>query len=28
VLAAHLMFGEAALQVSGKVRAGPSQWFS
>src|SRR2546421_7263855 len=25
VLAAHLMFGEAALQVSGKLRAGPSQ---
>src|ERR1700704_4038249 len=25
VLAAHLMFGEAALQVSGKVRAGASQ---
>jgi glycerol uptake facilitator-like aquaporin len=28
VLAAHLMFGEAALQVSGKVRAGASQWLS
>ena len=28
VLAAHLMFGEALLQVSAKVRAGPSQWFS
>src|SRR6476646_10684137 len=28
VLAAHLMFGEAALQVSGKVRAGHTQWLS
>src|SRR5437762_2247754 len=28
VLAAHLMFGEVTLQVSGKVRAGPSQWLS
>jgi glycerol uptake facilitator-like aquaporin len=28
VLAAHLMFDEALLQVSTKVRAGPSQWFS
>jgi glycerol uptake facilitator-like aquaporin len=28
VLAAHLMFDEALLQVSAKVRAGPSQWFS
>ena len=28
VLAAHLMFDEAVLQVSTKVRAGPAQWFS
>ena len=28
VLAAHLMFDETLLQVSAKVRAGPSQWFS
>ncbi len=28
VLAAHLMFDEALLQVSTKVRAGSSQWFS
>jgi glycerol uptake facilitator-like aquaporin len=28
VLAAHLMFDEALLQVSAKVRAGPAQWFS
>jgi glycerol uptake facilitator-like aquaporin len=28
VLAAHLMFGEAMLQISAKVRPGPSQWFS
>jgi glycerol uptake facilitator-like aquaporin len=28
VLAAHLMFGEALLQLSTKVRAGPAQWFS
>jgi glycerol uptake facilitator-like aquaporin len=28
VLAAHLMFGEVLLQISAKVRAGPSQWFS
>ncbi len=28
VLAAHLMFDEALLQVSAKVRAGPSQWIS
>lgn len=28
VLAAHLMFGEALLQLSTKVRSGPSQWFS
>jgi len=28
VLAAHLMFDEALLQVSTKVRAGPAQWFS
>jgi glycerol uptake facilitator-like aquaporin len=28
VLAAHLMFDEALFQVSGKVRAGPAQWFS
>jgi glycerol uptake facilitator-like aquaporin len=28
VLAAHLMFDEALLQISTKVRAGPSQWFS
>jgi glycerol uptake facilitator-like aquaporin len=28
VLAAHLMFDEALWQVSTKVRAGPSQWFS
>jgi glycerol uptake facilitator-like aquaporin len=25
---AHLMFDESVLQVSAKVRAGPSQWFS
>jgi glycerol uptake facilitator-like aquaporin len=28
VLAAHVMFDEALLQLSTKVRAGPSQWFS
>jgi glycerol uptake facilitator-like aquaporin len=28
VLAAHLMFEEALLQLSTKVRAGPAQWFS
>ncbi len=28
VLAAHLMFDEALLQVSTRARAGPSQWFS
>jgi glycerol uptake facilitator-like aquaporin len=28
VLAAHIMFEEALLQVSAKVRAGPAQWFS
>jgi glycerol uptake facilitator-like aquaporin len=28
VLAAHAMFDEAFLQLSTKVRAGPSQWFS
>lgn len=28
VLAAHAMFDEALLQMSTKVRAGPSQWFS
>lgn len=28
VLAAHLMFDETLFQISGKVRAGPSQWFS
>jgi glycerol uptake facilitator-like aquaporin len=28
VLAAHLMFNEAPWQVSTKLRAGPSQWFS
>lgn len=28
VLAAHLMFDEALLQISTKLRAGPSQWFS
>jgi glycerol uptake facilitator-like aquaporin len=28
VLAAHAMFEEALLQMSTKVRAGPSQWFS
>ena len=28
VLAAHLMFEENVLQISTKVRAGPSQWFS
>jgi glycerol uptake facilitator-like aquaporin len=28
VLAAHLMFDEALLQISTKVRSGPSQWFS
>ena len=28
VLAAHLMFEESLWQVSTKVRAGPSQWFS
>jgi len=28
VLAAHLMFDEPLLQVSTKVRAGPSQWFA
>jgi glycerol uptake facilitator-like aquaporin len=28
VLAAHLMFGEAVVQLSEKVRSGPSQWFS
>lgn len=28
VLAAHAMFDEALLQISTKVRTGPSQWFS
>lgn len=28
VWAAHLMFDEAVLQLSTKVRAGPSQWFA
>jgi glycerol uptake facilitator-like aquaporin len=28
MLAAHLMFDETLLQVSTKVRSGPSQWFS
>jgi glycerol uptake facilitator-like aquaporin len=28
VFAAHLMFDESLLQVSTKLRAGPSQWFS
>jgi glycerol uptake facilitator-like aquaporin len=28
VLAAHMMFEENVLQVSSKLRAGPSQWFS
>jgi glycerol uptake facilitator-like aquaporin len=28
VLIAHLMFNEALLQFSAKLRAGPSQWFS
>jgi glycerol uptake facilitator-like aquaporin len=28
VLAAHAMFDEALLQISTKLRAGPSQWFS
>jgi glycerol uptake facilitator-like aquaporin len=28
VLAAHLMFAEAIIQVSEKARSGPSQWFS
>jgi glycerol uptake facilitator-like aquaporin len=28
VLAAHLMFDEALLQISTKLRPGPSQWFS
>jgi glycerol uptake facilitator-like aquaporin len=28
VLAAHAMFDETLLQLSTKVRAGPSQWFS
>lgn len=28
VLAAHAMFDESVLQISMKVRAGPSQWFS
>jgi glycerol uptake facilitator-like aquaporin len=28
VLAAHVMFDEAFLQLSTKVRVGPSQWFS
>lgn len=28
VLAAHLMFNEAPWQISTKLRAGPSQWFS
>ena len=28
VLAAHLMFDETLLQISAKLRAGPSQWFS
>lgn len=28
VLAAHLMFEESVLQISAKVRAGPSQWFA
>ena len=28
VFAAHLMFEESVLQISTKLRAGPSQWFS
>ncbi len=28
VLAAHLMFDEAVLQISQKARTGPSQWFA
>ena len=28
VVAAHLMFEESVLQISSKVRAGPSQWFA
>ena len=28
VLAAHAMFDEIVLQISTKMRAGPSQWFS
>jgi glycerol uptake facilitator-like aquaporin len=28
VMAAHLMFEESVLQISGKVRAGPAQWFA
>jgi len=28
VLAAHVMFDESVLQISSKVRAGPSQWFA
>src|SRR4029079_19217420 len=28
VWAAHLMFDESLLQISTKLRAGPSQWFS
>lgn len=28
VLAAHLMFGEAIIQLSEKARSGPPQWFS
>lgn len=28
VLTAHLMFDETLLQISAKLRAGPSQWFS
>jgi glycerol uptake facilitator-like aquaporin len=28
VLVARLMFGEALLQISAKLRAGPAQWFS
>jgi glycerol uptake facilitator-like aquaporin len=28
VLVAHVMFDDSVLQISSKVRAGPSQWFS
>ena len=28
VLAAHLMFDEAVVQISQKIRTGPSQWFA